>query len=256
MGMNCSGMSVSRKGVWDLCPAQYKFKYHLKMITDVEEPIYFAYGSIVHLAAELYVQNKGKKLISEIAQEILNGDIALEDNGKLAPKLPAEYKKKLPIHLKNIQKITDQIGFDGELEYNFKLDLDPPHNRYVTGFIDRLIKRGDKFFILDYKTTKQGWWRKTAKDIVDDLQLRVYSRVIQKLFNAKAENIKAALYYVEDGELVGACFSEDSLKKAEQELLSTFMDIINTNPDDVRGNVGEHCKRCDYRKTCPFYSLT
>ena len=253
--MNCTGMSVSRKGVWDVCPQKYKYQYHLKMMTDVEEPIYFAYGSIVHLAAELYVQNKGKKLISEIAQDILTGKIPLEE-GKFAPQLPVEYKKKLPIHLKNIQKLTDQIGFDGELEYNFKLDLDPPHGRFVTGFIDRLVKRGDKFFILDYKTTKAGWWRKTSKDIVNDLQLRVYSRVVQKLFNAKAENVKAALYYVEDGELVGARFSEESLKHAEEELLQTFMEIVSTDEKDVRGNVGKHCERCEFHKICPFYSLT
>lgn len=253
--MNITHISVSRKGVWDTCQQQYKYKYHLKLESDAEEPIYFLYGTIVHKVAQEYVAAKGERLITEVAQDILNGTIDLE-KGKKCPPLPSEYKKKFPEHLKNIEKLTQQTGFDGELEYNFSYDLDPPHRRNIYGFIDRVIVKGEKAWILDYKTTKQGWWRKGPKEIVSDLQLRCYARVVQKKFKIKAENISCALYYLEGGELVGARFTEESLAAAEAELLQAYIDIQNSDPDKVWGRVGEHCKRCEYRKVCPFYSLT
>ena len=124
------------------------------------------------------------------------------------------------------------------------------------GFIDRLIIKEDKAWIIDYKTTKQGWWRKNEKTIVDDLQLKCYAAVVRKKFNIPAPNIQTALFYLEGGQLIGARFSEESLDQAEKELLQTYLDIENSNPDQVWGRVGEHCKRCDFCKICPFYSLT
>ena len=248
-------ISVSRKNVWDLCQLKYKFQYHMGVKPDMEEPSYFIYGKIVHRAAECYIDEKGKRPITEIAQDILKGKIELEE-GQKSPPLPEDYKKKFPAHLKAICKLTEQTGFDGKVEYQFKYDLDPPNKRMIYGYIDRLIQKGNKFWILDYKTTKQGWWRKGKNEIVNDLQLKVYARVVQHDFKAKAENIKAALFYLEGEELVGATFSQETLLNAEQELLQTYMNIENTKAEQAFGRVGEHCKRCEFRKICPTYSLT
>jgi ATP-dependent exoDNAse (exonuclease V) beta subunit len=224
-----------------------------------EEPIqpYFAYGKLVHKIAEVYVQEQGKKAIETIASECLKGNIEV-DQGKPAPILTAEYKKKLPQHLKNIKKINDEIGYDGELEWLFKYDMQPPDNHMITGVIDRLIIRGDKYFILDYKTTKKGKWRKNAGDIGKDLQLRCYARVVNKHYGAKPENIRAALYYVDGvgGELVSTRFTEESIMTAEEELHKSYKHIISTNPNDTYGRVGDQCRRCDWRKICHAFKTT
>lgn len=254
--MNITKISVSRKQVFDLCQQQYKYKYHLKVPTTQEEPFYFVYGTIIHKIAQVYVASNGDRLISEVANDVLNGKIEIEDNRKAPSDMPQEYKKKLPTHLKAIQKLTEQTGFGGELEVAFEFDLDPPNGRFVTGYIDRLIKKENKFWILDYKTTKKGWWRKGPKDITSDLQLRCYARAVQRIYRAKAEDIKAALYYLEGAELVGAKFTQQSLDAVEQELLETYMAIQSMKPEEAYGNVGDHCRRCDYNKICPFYSLT
>ncbi len=246
-------MSVSRKQCWQTCKYQYKYRYHLELANDAAEPIYFTYGSIIHKIAEEYVGAKGERLISEVANDVLHGRIELEP-GVVAPQLPAEYKRKIPEHLNAIAKLTEQTGFEGHVEYDFRFDLDPPNERYAVGFIDRIIQKDDKFWIIDYKTTKKGWWRKGPKDIINDLQLRVYARVIQRDFGAKAENIKTALFYLEGSELVGASFSEQSLKQAEEELLKAYIEIQNASPDEVQGSVGNHCNRCDYKKLCPFFT--
>ena len=252
----CEHISVSRKQCWSECQAKYKFRYHLKV--PVEGPVqpYFVYGKLVHKIGEVYVQEQGQRAIEDIAHDCLHGIIEVEKGQVAPPVLDASYKKKFPEHIRNLKQLSDRIGFDGHLEWQFHYDLQPPDKHFITGFIDRLIIRGDKYFILDYKTTKKGFYRKNANTIRTDLQLRCYARVIQKEFGAKAENIRAALYYLEGGDLIATKFSEESLIAAEQELHDAYKDIIGTHPDDVYGRVNDQCKRCDYKKICSFYSLT
>lgn len=221
------------------------------------EPFYFVYGKIIHKIAEDYVEAKGEKLLSEITTDVLQGRIPIErgEVPKFAPPLPADYKRRMPGHLASIKKITDQMGFGGQLEHAFEYDLDPPNKKIVKGFIDRLINKGDYWFILDYKTTKKGKWRKDSQSIVHDLQLRTYARVVQKEFNVPADKIRCALYYLEGGNLVAAKYSDAALLSAEAELLEAYDEIKNLPPDMVKGNVGEHCVRCDWRNICPFYNM-
>jgi len=258
--MNITHISISRKSVWDLCTQQYKFKYHLKVPIQGEEPIYFLYGKIVHKVAETYVTEKGKRNLGEIARDVMIGNIPLErvDEGHKPQRLflPNEYQNKLPEHLRSIQKLTDQIGTDGITEHEFRYDLDPPHNREVTGFIDRLIEKDGKFFIIDYKTSKKGLYRKNRHTITEDLQLRTYAKVVQKEYGVEAKNIKAALYYLEGANLIGASFSQASLDSAESELLEAYKQIQQTPPENAYGNVGDWCRRCDYVKICPFYRMS
>ncbi len=257
--MNINHISVSRISTWQECTAKYRYHYHLKIPSPVEEPFYFTYGKLIHKISECYVSSKGDRTIGEITQDVLNGKISLERNDKgevKCPTLPAEYKKKLPDHLAAIYRLTKQIGFDGEVEKLFEYDLDPPHKRTVKGFIDRVIKKEGNFFLLDYKTSKKNFYRKNSSNISKDLQLRTYARVIQREYNVPAKSIKAALYYLEQPELIGCIFSEESLANVEKELLEIYKQIESMPEDKAWGNVGDWCKRCNYVKQCPFYRLT
>jgi CRISPR/Cas system-associated exonuclease Cas4 (RecB family) len=254
--LTCEHMSVSRRQLWSDCQNAYKFRYHLKIIPDEPVKPYFVYGKVIHKIIEEYTREQGKRAIESIAADVLNGKIETEP-GAGVPFLEPDYQKKLAGHLRNLKTLTDKIGYDGYLEWKFHYDIQPPDKHFITGFIDRLIIRGDKYFILDYKTTKKGFWRKNANTIRKDLQLRCYARVVQKEFGAKAENIRAALYYVDsgNGDLISTRFSEESLITAEQELHDAYKEITSTKPEDVYGRVNDQCKRCSYRKICSFYSL-
>lgn len=251
--MIISHHSVSRKKCFDLCQQQYKYRYHLKLERPGEEPFYFVYGTIVHKIAELYVENRGEIPIGDLAKDVLRGKIEIEE-GQACPSLPDEYQKKLQKHLRAIQNLTEKIGVDGLVEWKFHYDLDPPNNKCVTGFIDRLIVKNDKAFIIDYKTTKKGKWRVNKQTVTEDLQLRMYARVVAREFGIKAENIKAALFYLEGEELVAAQFTEESLLQVEEEMKRSFFRIELSDADKVWGNVGWHCKTCDYATMCPFYT--
>jgi CRISPR/Cas system-associated exonuclease Cas4 (RecB family) len=252
----CEHISVSRKQTWSECQQKYKFRYHLKVIPDAPQQPYFTYGKVVHKIAEVYVQEKGARSIGQIAADVMSGKIVADEASPGPVKLDASYRKKLPEHIRAVQTLTDKIGYDGETELPFRYDMQPPDSHMIVGVIDRLIVRKDKYFILDYKTTKKGRWRKNSSTIRDDLQLNCYARVVQKQFGAKVENIRAALFYVDGGDLVSTKFTEDGVSKAEKELHDAYKTITSTSPDDVYGRTGDHCKRCDYVKVCPFWSLT
>ncbi len=160
--MEIEHMSVSRKSTCDQCDQLYKYQYHLKLKSLEPEPFYFVYGKIVHKIAEEYVLQRGSRQLYEIVSDVLGGKIPIERGEKdvFAPSIPADYKKRMPEHLDSIKKITEKIGFEGYLEYPFYEDLEAPNKKNVKGFIDRLYQKGDLWYIIDYKTTKPGKYRK------------------------------------------------------------------------------------------------
>ena len=255
--MNIEHISVSRHGVWKTCHEQYKFKYHLRVPPDGPEPIYFAYGKMVHKIAEEFVSRGDPDSFQEIVMDVVKGKIEIQE-GQKAPKLDTEYQNKLVEHLKNLKEFTLKIGLNhpGYTEYEFKYDLMPPKNYNVTGFIDRIVIKDDKYYILDYKTTKKGPWRKNEYTVLEDLQLRLYANVVHRDFGVAPEKIHCCLYYLDGGNLVGATFNKNAMVEAEKELLEAYIQIYEMDPENARGNVGDHCRRCDYRKMCRFYSLT
>ena len=88
--------------------------------------------------------------------------------------------------------------------------------------------------------------------MLDDLQLRCYARVVQKEFQISANNIKAALYYLDGENLIAAQYNDESLERVENELKTGYIQIEGFDPNKVWGNVGWHCKHCDYLSMCQF----
>lgn len=245
-------ISVSRGKSYKQCQYYYKLKYHEKIPNPGEEQFYFVYGKIVHKIAEVLVQEEGKRPIAKVCDDVLKGRIEVED-GRKAPPLPLEYRKRLPVHMENLKKLNDSIGYGGITEYKFRYDLQPPMSKLATGFIDRIILNGDKAWILDYKTTKPGPFRENRETIKHDPQLRMYCRVLQNEMGLNPENIKAALYYLEDGVLLSSSYSRESLENIESEMLELYDEIMQRSPEHAAGRTGQHCNRCEYKDMCPFF---
>jgi len=250
--MNIEHLSVSRSNCFDQCQQQYKFKYHLKVIPDRPEQIYFTYGKIVHTAAEIFVENKGERKIKEIVNQIMGGELEFEGSEKIYM-LDDDYRRKLYEHTAFIEKFTQKVGFEGEIEHEVKYDLDPPNNKIFLGYIDRLIIKKPQAIILDYKTSKDNSYRKTKSSIKYDLQLCAYALYVHEHFEIEPENIQAALVYLENPTIVNTNFTKKRLIETKDFLKKNFSQIENTDPDKVVGNVGWHCKRCDFNDKCAFY---
>lgn len=252
--MKIDHISISRDSIYSECPQKYKFRYHLNVIPDVETPFYFTFGKIIHKIIEEHSKLRGEKSISRIKSEILSGQIELEP-GKKAPPLENRDHVRLASHLRNYMRLVEKIGYDGEIEWYFNYDLDPPNKKTLVGVIDRLIIKDNSAYVIDYKTTKPSKWRKDHTTITKDTQLACYCYVVSKTYGIPPKSIKAALYYLEDAKLVPVIFSEKSLASVPTYLLNAYNKIQLANPDEAVGNVGDHCRRCEYRRICPFYAL-
>jgi len=252
--MEIDYLSVSRKQCWDTCQQQYKYKYHLKVISNKPQQIFFTYGQVIHKAAELYVASKGSQTLEYFTKEILTGNISL-DKFKPASKisLPTSYYEKITSHIRQLKKITDFLGFDGDTEFEFKHDLNPPNNTILKGYIDRILKKNEKFFVIDYKTTKTGPYRKDKNTIKKDLQMQAYSLVVRDKFNISGDKIILALFYLEGGNMISVSFNDKTLDECKKTLLETFEEIKTKEPEKAKANVGNHCKFCDYNDICPYY---
>lgn len=244
-------LSVSRSQCFELCQTQYKYKYHLKVVPDKPEQIYFVYGKLIHKAAEIYVKQKAEEPIFEIGKKLLNRDILFEDSHKLDT-LTTEYKNKFWSHLKVVEKLTERVGCDGEIEYKIEYDLSPPDKKILLGFIDRLIIKNDRAIIIDYKTSKDNAWRKNSKTIKTDLQLNAYAMVVNEEFGIKPENIQAALIYLEGGKTVSTNFQMENLLAVKESLKKLYLQIEGTDENKATANVGFHCRRCDFSNICPY----
>lgn len=256
--MNIEHISVSRANVWNTCQQQYKYRYHLKVPVEGPTAPPLVFGSLVHKIIEEYTRSGGKRDINEIRQGCLTGEILIDKKQDFIPEkvLSKAYLSKLPRHLKSFMKLSDKLGMKGQVEWEFKYDLDPPNGKHVYGFVDRLILGEDSALIVDYKTTKKGPWQRTKRDVVIDPQLQCYALVVWKTLGIDPSNIRSALYYFEGEVFLGAVFAKETLERAERELLRIYNNISSMPPEKARGDVGRHCERCDYRKICPFYSLT
>ena len=251
--MNITAISVSRKSVWDQCTQLYRYKYHLKIPPPGEEPFYFTYGKLVHKISEEFVSRKGKTALGKVALLVLEGKIPIDEkNGKpvFAPSLPAAYKKRLPGHIDAIAKITKQLGTSGIVEYEFLYDLDPPNKKFVRGFIDRIIKKKDNYFILDYKTSKK------KEKSENNLQMALYSEAILRDavpgINGNPGN--ASLHFLRYGDdpLSSHNFSEDDLEISREKIREVANGIRTGSFETKKSDY--NCQYCDYKDfICPAW---
>jgi ATP-dependent helicase/nuclease subunit A len=224
-------------------------RYHEKVKSDFPQQSYFVLGKVAHKIIEEHTKAKGEIPVKDIMHQVLSGAIPVEGGAAIELK----DMKRLANHVKNYSKLADKIGYDGEIEWEFNIDLEYPNEVKAKGFIDRLIIKNGKASIIDYKTTQLGPWRKNSETIKKDLQLATYSWIVMNQLGIEPKDISCALYYLEDGDLMPVRFSLGTIENAIKEMSDTFKKIKNHDPDKVYGTVGDHCKRCDYRNKCPFY---
>tara|TARA_R110000824_G_scaffold92785_1_gene224797 strand:+ start:73 stop:843 length:771 start_codon:yes stop_codon:yes gene_type:complete len=191
--MNNSGqkhISFSELKLWKECPHKRKLVYEDKLKGFVGN-IYTAFGTAVHLACEKgYTDNSNAEQRKEIFVESFEQEsnaLSLERNSDWD-----SFKAQGLVLADEAVKITKQHFPDWEVfsaeerlyesieqqDYNFK------------GFVDLILKKDDKYILIDWKTCTWGWDARRKSDKMTVYQLSYYKNFFAKKYNIDLNNVE------------------------------------------------------------------
>ena len=179
--------------LWKECPHKRKLVYEDKLKGFVGN-IYTAFGTAVHLACEKgYTENSD----SEERKKIFTKSFE-EESDRLGIEKDSDWQKFKDQGLilsSEAVTVTKQYFPDWEVfsaeeklyesieseNYNFK------------GFIDLILKKDDKYILIDWKTCSWGWDARRKSDKMTVYQLSYYKNFFAKKYNIDLNNIEITL---------------------------------------------------------------
>lgn len=250
--------SQSKMGLYRECPLKYKFRYVLKI---PEKPKYFfAFGTILHSVMEYLYSAPQFPPLDDIL-EFFNkkwAELSWQEKGYASAEKEQEgFLEGQEIIKKYYQKhFADNLHpLSTEMKVYATID-----GISVMGIVDRIDYLGDgKIAILDYKTGK------TLKREPD--QLMFYQKLLESTpkllplvqtrdLEIQKISIEKMLFYHLP------TLTEDSFKPVPSAELDVFWKGALKTAENILAEKFEPtpseqaCKWCDYRGSCPVWSLT
>ncbi len=158
------------------------------------------------------------------------------------------YKRHIPEKMDSAKKRKPPIflekGFGNRKDEPFEINGHP-----VQGFLDRIDKTKEGYYITDYKTNKKS----PALDsftLHRNIQFTMYSYAFRKLFSEKEKGI--LFYHLRSNKVFKTQRSEKDYEYMKQ-LLDEVAEGISK--DIFVPFYGFHCNFCDYKIACEKYSI-
>ena len=117
------------------------------------------------------------------------------------------------------------------------------------GYIDRLEKRGEEYYIIDYKTNN---WLKSQDDIDHDNQLATYQIAVMEKYCT--DKIILNWHFLNFNELLQSKRTTEQINNLKKELLSTINQIENAK--EFKTCTSRLCDWCEYKSMCPEFKIT
>lgn len=195
---------------YEQCPQKFYYKYAENISMPVNDEI-FEFGKNIHALASYYLRG----------EYIDKMELSLSEN-----------EHKVWEYLKNIKYFEYKTI---HTEYTLTVKID---DYFFTGRLDALVKNGDKYYILDYKT---GSAPKNAKY---DFQTMIYILAVKEFY--KTENITFVYLDLKNREEVNITYSQELEQEYKEKLVSTAKKL-NHAEKSVKKN--KECK-CEYSIIC------
>ena len=183
-------ISFSELKLWKECPYRRKLVYEDKLKGFVGN-IYTAFGTAVHLTCEKgYTENldseERKKVFVESFEEETT-QLNIEKNSEWE-----KFKEQGLILSSEAVSVTKQHFPDWEVfsaEEKLYESIDG-ENYNFKGFIDLILKKDDKYILIDWKTCSWGWDMRRKSDKMTVYQLSYYKNFFAKKYNIDLNNIE------------------------------------------------------------------
>lgn len=194
---------------FELCPKKFEFKYIKRISMPVNDEI-FETGKNIHALASYY----------------LRGENIDKMEAALNP-----YEKTLWQYLKGIK----YFSYEGvNTEYNLAVKIG---EHFFGGRLDALVKNGDKYYILDYKTGS------IPKNPKYDFQTMIYLLCVRAFF--KTDNVEFVYIDIRGKSEVSIELTESLIQEYEEKLIQTALKI-----DKKEFPLTNHCSNCEYKILC------
>ena len=230
--------SVSQFITYKKCPRVYQYRYLMHI---PEKPRYFFdFGASIHNVVEQLtrMQKEGKPIGEAVALDLLGkywdpkGYKSIIDEKRDF----VEAKGILNVFLQEQAKGGTQI-LDIERWFETKIG-----NVTLKGRIDRIDRDGSDFTVIDYKTSKKA---QSVNELKKDMQLLVYSLVVQDLYGKKPA--KVGDWFLRPNEKVFFEPENQAIDALKAEITEIATKIKAGQFDRTPG---WDCKYCDYGCLC------
>ncbi|MCL5438528.1 MAG: UvrD-helicase domain-containing protein [Patescibacteria group bacterium] len=239
-------ISYSQIQTFEICPLHYKLKYILKIPTAPTAAQSF--GISLHSVLRDFYQLalRDEKIKIHESEKLLEKNWINDGYTSKSHEKAAFEKARLILSNYFKENFDQKIIKTQILEYPFNFFV---KNLKVGGRIDRVDKISEnKIEIIDYKT---GSNIPTEKDIAKDLQLTTYAlaatKINEKVFNKKPDEVVLSLYYLEKGQKISTTRTKEQLEEAEKYILERVKEIENS---DFKCSKISLCRNCEYKILC------
>lgn len=271
MSQNNKILSASRVKTLDTCSWTYWCNYHLKMPQKANSGA--LRGSLCHLVFELLLKPKHQHYYKKILKyNSIDGGPAVKrlvikhltrdgiiDDGE-------SYKLCDKMIVVGLQ--YDFFGPKGAeiigIEEKFLLDKTEPTYKAM-GFIDKVVKKGNKIKIVDYKSSK---YKFKGDELTSNIQAMMYTLAAHKMWPEIKDVVVEFLFLrFPKSASQEIRVSEDQLAGFEHYLEHVYKIINNFKKEDAQSNFAAHkqesswlCKagktwRCPYLDPFEYYAL-
>ena len=271
------------------CPHKWKTMY-IDGQKEYQQSIFFTFGTAMHETLQKFLtvmyKESAKKAESIDLPKMLkeemhkaykfglkrnNGEhftnkFDLEDIYKEGVKILDYFIKKRGAYFK--KKNCELLG----IEVPLFVESDINSNVYIGGFLDIVMKEGDRIKIYDIKTSYKTWDKKKKKDSA--FQLRLYKKYFSKQFDMEESDIDIEYFIVkrkvwEDSDfpqsriqLFSPASGKPTMKKTggivDDFISSVFNEDgsynVNREYKAIKGIKGRNCKFCPFKtdyERCP-----
>lgn len=191
------------------CPKKFHFKYVKKISMPVDDEI-FEFGKNIHALASYYLRGEN---IDRMEKSLTDAELKVWE------------------YLKGLEYFSYELV---NTEYNLAVKAG---GRFFGGRLDALVKKGDTFYILDYKTGS------APKNAAFDFQTMIYILAVSEFF--KTSDVVFIYLDLKNKSEVRIDFTEELKEKYLQKLTQTAESIESSENLQKKNNC-----RCEYSMIC------
>ncbi|MBR6126749.1 PD-(D/E)XK nuclease family protein [bacterium] len=206
---NIRQFSPNMLKTFEICPRKFFYKYVKNISMPINDEI-FEFGKNIHALASYYLK---KENIDNMEKSL------------------SERERKVWEYLKSCEYFSYEVV---NTEYNLVFR----QNKYFFGGrLDALVKKGDEYYILDYKTGS------APKNPKYDFQTMIYLLAVNEFFNT--DKITFVYLDLKNRECIKTEFSQE----LKEEYLARLNFVIEKIDSEDYRKIKDECS-CEYKKIC------